>query len=309
MFNFKSLNQLLSHFSDERVCWDYLEKQLWDGKPVCPHCGCTSVYRLANYKQFKCGNKATCDRKFTVTVGTVYENTKMPLSTWFAAIYLSTSHKKGISSCQLARDLGITQRSAWFLLHRVREMVKKATNIPLVNRVQVDETYIKGKAHNRTKRKRELISEGWIKDEPSVVLGMVDKNNAVLRVVPSSEMENINPVINEVINEKGATLVTDGYVGYNSIGLTFGSHIVLNHSKGEFVKADFHTNSVEGVFSLFDRTVYGTYHNVSPKHLQRYCTLFAYRFNSRPLREDQRFDMTIKNSKARLKYADLIRNS
>src|ERR1700688_4603460 len=104
MQHFQNLPELIKHFSDQKTCLDYLEQQLWNGSPVCPHCGSTRVYRLANGKQFKCGNKKTCDKKFTVLVGTIYENTKISLSTWFAAIYILTAHKKGISSCQLARD-------------------------------------------------------------------------------------------------------------------------------------------------------------------------------------------------------------
>src|ERR1700730_5625053 len=115
MQQFKNLKELFSYFADERTCWDYLEKHIWNGKPVCPHCGSERVYRLSNYKQFKCGNKATCDKKFTVTVGTIYQNTRIPLVTWFAAVYLSACHKKGISSHQLGRDLSITQRTAWYL--------------------------------------------------------------------------------------------------------------------------------------------------------------------------------------------------
>src|SRR5258706_1988646 len=99
MFKFKNIKELLAHFADEKTCWDYLEYKCWQGQPVCPHCGCTNVYRLSNYKQFKCGNVKGCDKKFTVLVGTVMENTKIPLSTWFAAIHLTSAHKKGISSC------------------------------------------------------------------------------------------------------------------------------------------------------------------------------------------------------------------
>lgn len=122
MFKFKNVKQLLNYFADEKTCRDYLEQKRWSGKPVCPYCQSAKVYRLANGIHFKCGNKKTCDNKFSVTVGSIFENTKIPLSTWFAAIYLATYHKKGVSSLQLSRLLGITQKTAWFLLHRIREM-------------------------------------------------------------------------------------------------------------------------------------------------------------------------------------------
>src|SRR5436853_2949079 len=122
--NFSNLIELLNYFKEEKTCWDYLEHQIWNGRPVCPHCGSEKVYRLSNYKQFKCGNKKTCDKKFSIITDTIYESSKLPPAKWFGAIYLATYHKKGISSCQLGHDLAITQKSAWFVLHRIREMFK-----------------------------------------------------------------------------------------------------------------------------------------------------------------------------------------
>jgi len=308
MFNFKSVKQLITHFADEKTCWDYLEKQLWDGTPVCPHCGCTNVYRLENHKQFKCGNKKTCDQKFTVLVGTVYENTKLPLSTWFAAIFLATSHKKGISSCQLARDLGIKQPTAWHLLHRIREMIKCASDVVLDKTIQIDETYVKGDAKNRHKRKRKLIAAGFIEDEPMTVLGMVEnKGRLVLKSVPDAEGDTLKPVINANITNKEAIIVTDGHMSYRAIAEEYGGHIIINHSKDEYVNGGYHTNGIEGAFSHFNRTIYGTYHFVSKKHIQRYCNLFSYRFSTRTMTEPQRFDDVTKKGKTTLTYDALTK--
>ncbi len=140
MQNFKSLPDVIKHFAEQKTCLDYLEQQLWNGKPVCPHCGAEKVYRIKAGHTFKCSNKKTCDKKFTVTTGTIYENTKLPLSTWFAAIWLLTAHKKGISSLQLSRDLNITQKSAWFINHRIRIMMGDPNPEPLEFLVEVDET-------------------------------------------------------------------------------------------------------------------------------------------------------------------------
>lgn len=306
MQHFKNLPELIKYFSDQKTCLDYLEQQLWNGKPICPHCGSERVYRLANGKQFKCGNKKTCDKKFTVLVGTIYENTKIPLSTWFAAIYILTAHKKGISSYQLARDLGVTQKTAWFINHRIREMVKVSQDITLTDTVQLDETYVKGKAKNRTKKKRKLIADGIIKDRGAVVFGMVS-DKAVLRVVPNAERDSLYPIINEVIQDKDAVIVTDGWVSYTGLDEQYRGHIVINHANDEYKVGPYHTNTAEGLWSILKRGIYGIYHHVSEKHLQRYCEEFAHRYNSRKIKDADRFVMTVQQSKGRLKYADLIK--
>jgi transposase-like protein len=151
---FKNLKQLFDTFKDEETCKAYLEQQRWNGAPECPFCACTKVYRTN--RGFKCGDKF-CAKKFTVTVGTVFESSKISLITWLAAIYLATSSKKGISSLQLSRQLGITQKTAWFVLHRVREMLKADAPTMLRNVVEVDETYVGGKNKNRYYGKKKTV--------------------------------------------------------------------------------------------------------------------------------------------------------
>jgi hypothetical protein len=297
MEHFINLRELFFYFKEERTAWEYLEKQLWDNKPVCPHCGSTVAYRMAaNYKQF------------TVTTGTVYENTKMPIATWLGAIWLFSNHKKGVSSCQLARDLCITQKSAWFMLHRIREMVKTANDITLETNVSTDETYVKGSAVNRTKKQRKLIADGIRRDDPSVVLGMVQKGgNAVFKVVPNAESDTLEPVINKHIDKLDETiLVTDGHNSYVSIGEKYQQHVVINHALGEYAKDGFSTNNAEGAFSWFKKVIFGTYHHVTPYHLQRYCDMFVYRFGTRTMKDPERFNMATMQGKTRLRYADLI---
>lgn len=149
--DFKNLKQLFDTFKDEATCKAYLEQQRWNGNVECPFCACTKVYRTN--RGFKCGDKF-CAKKFSVTVGTIFENSKVGLVTWFAAIYLCTSSKTGVSSLQLSRQLGITQKSAWFVLHRIREMLKDKAPHMLNNMVEVDETYIGGKMKNKHKKVR-----------------------------------------------------------------------------------------------------------------------------------------------------------
>lgn len=304
MFQFKTLKQLLTYFSDEKTCRDYLEQKRWKGKPVCPHCGSTTVYRLANDKQFKCGNKKGCDKKFTVTVGTIFENSKIPLSTWFAAIYMATSHKKGISSLQLHRELGVTPKTAWFLLHRIRHMVDAP--ITLSETVQVDETYVSGKAKNRHKKQRKGGDARATARKEVLLWGMVDKDKAVLKVVESADRYTVWRLIHKVIEDKQAVIVTDGNAIYHGLEADFKGRILVNHSLDEWKVGPYHTNTIEGAFGLFKRTIFGTYHNVSLKHLQRYCTLFSYRYNTRKLNEYQRFDDTLSNVTSRLTYPALI---
>lgn len=304
MQHFKNLKELMSYFSDEKTCLDYLEQQLWSGKPVCPHCGSEKVYRLANGKQFKCGNKKTCDRKFTVLKGTIYENTKIALSTWFAAIYLCTAHKKGISSCQLARDLGVTQKTAWFILHRIRLIMGDPRPVPLEYLVEVDETYVGGKFENMNRGRRKKWQESG-KDNKTPVMGLVQRDGkAKLKVIGK---DSFKEVIRKHVDNT-AVVVTDAHLSYVGLGEEFAGHESVNHSISEYKRDIFYTNTVEGFFSILKRGIYGIYHQVSPKHLHRYCEEFSHRYNTRKIKDVERFTETVQQSRGRLKYMDLIKN-
>lgn len=302
---FKNLKELMTRFSDDDVCRAYLEEQRWKGKPTCPHCGATRPYKLKDGKAYRCSSRF-CKKDFSVTVGTMFENTKTPLSTWFAAIYLNMSHKKGISSCQLARDLGITQRTAWFLLHRIREMVKPKAEPVLTEHVMIDETYCGGKEKNKSKFKRLQLVNGERQVEKTPVFGLVQKGGlGVLRVVADAKGETLRPIINELI-DKDATVVTDGATVHSSLEKEYKAHVIINHAAGEYARDGFTTNHIESVFALLKRTVYGTYHQVSPKHLQRYCTEVSHRYNTRKELDCIRFTGVLQNPNGRLTYAQLI---
>lgn len=306
---FKSLPQVLEYFRDEQTCISFLEKQRWDGKPVCPHCSHEKVYRTN--RGFKCADKK-CNKKFSVTVGTVFENSKIKLSLWFAAIYLATAHKKGISSLQLSRDLGITQKTAWFMLHRIREMLRAKESKLLSGEVQADETFVGGKLDRMNKETKRKVLEKFGKQTGGAhkkpVLGMIEKDGMVqCFVIDKAIGSEIKPLLVENI-DKDAIVVTDGFGGYYGLDKMFAGHVIINHDKGEYVKDGFHTNTIEGFWSIFKRGYTGIYHYMSNEHLSRYMDEFTYRYNTRDLKDGQRFVSSLRKAKGRLTYDKLTDN-
>lgn len=307
---FKNLQTLLDFFKDEETCKAYYEQQRWGGNVACPHCGSLKVYRTN--RGFKCGEKE-CYKKFSLTVGTIFENSKIPLRTWFAAMYLCTTSKKGVSSVQLAEQLGITQKTAWFVLSRIRTMLAENHTEPLGGMVEVDETYIGGKERNKSKSKRAANkAQGRhrnhnAQDTNAPVLGLLQRNGKViLQPMVAADKATLLPILAANI-KKEATVVTDGLSAYRRLGDYYAQHVAVSHDKDEWVKSEFHTNSIEGFWSILKRGIYGIYHSVSVKHLQRYCNEFGYRYNTRELTGIERFESAVKKvSDTRITYKVLI---
>ena len=299
---FKSIIEFTQYFNTNEKCRKFLEEQRWGDEPACPHCGSINVKRFeTDHKTFKCRERE-CRKKFTVTVGTIYENTKIPLTKWFLATYILSVHSKGISSLQLATWLNIQQKSAWFLNHRIREMLTDKAPELLNDIVEVDETYVGGKVSNKHVSKRKAL-KGL--DNKTMVLGAVQRQGKVkTKVIPQTNIENIQKVISEFV-EPNSTMLTDESHAYNKVKLSY-KHETVNHRDKEYVRGYVHTNTIEGYWSILKRQIYCIHHFVSPKHLQRYCNESSYRYNTRSLSQSDRFTDVVKRCNGRLTYKGLV---
>ncbi|MDP4284106.1 MAG: IS1595 family transposase [Bacteroidota bacterium] len=306
----KTLTDVIRQFSDEDKCRQFLVQQRWNGCPECPYCGSNKYYIIENGKRFKCGNKE-CYKKYSVTTGSVFHASNIPLTTWFPAVYLITSHKKGISSIQLAKDLGVTQKTGWFMLHRIREFLKTNGSLLLKNTVEIDEVFIGGKMKNMQTSKRRAIREVGKNVNKTMVIGMLEREGD-LRLVVSGQAdsrENISVILEKNV-DKSAFLMTDGTSVYMNHASDYAGHQSVNHSAQEYVRNGvIHTNGIEGAFSLFKRSIIGIYHQISPKHLFRYCRETEYRYNTRELKDGERFEISLTKIAGRLTYKDLIKKT
>lgn len=297
---FSNIIELVQYFKDEATCKEFLERHRWPEGVVSPFDPTSTVYKCAN-GLYRCKNT---EKYFNVRTGTIFEGTKVSLLKWFMAIYLCANHKKGISSHQLARDLSVTQKTAWFMLHRIRmafdhPRFKKVFN----DVVQADETFVGGKNKNRHGSKKVKNSQGRSFKDKTPVLGLMQDGQVVLKVAPNTQVESIRRFVKDTVRP-GALLITDDWPAYQSLANEYG-HVIVDHQRGEYVRGAFHTNGIEGFWSHLKRSIIGVYHRVTRKHLYRYCAEFAYRFNTRKMTDPQRFRGFMSAITQRLSYNKL----
>jgi len=304
---FNNLRELIATMPDEKACREYLIKERWNGVIICPHCLHDRVYVIEGGKKFKCASNK-CYKKFSVTVGTVFECSNIPLTKWLTALYLSTAHKKGISSYQLGKDIGVAQNTAWFMLHRLRELMKvKTAEDPLQGIVEVDETYMSRKYRSDYKGiSPEEIDYNLQSTQKSkgIVFGMAERGGKVrMKAIPDAKAATVWNEITENIKPV-SELHTDEAFIYRQDEQPYNRESV-NHSKHEWVRGNVHTNTVENFWSCMKRGVYGIYHQISYKHLQRYCDEYSYRYNNRKLTDAKRFEQSLTQMEGRLTYEKL----
>ena len=299
--DFNSILQLFEAFPTEQSCIDHLENLRWGGYVVSPFDSTSKVYKCKDNK-YRCKNTG---KYFNVKTNTLFDNTKIPLRKWFAAIWLVTCHKKGVSSLQLSRDLDITQKSAWFMLQRIRNCFGIENNNDLSNTVELDETYIGGKNKNRHNDKKVENSQGRSVKDKTPVFGMIERKGKLnAKVVTDTKCETLTKEVIKFV--KDALICTDEWWGYNSIKKLFKRHEIVNHKSNEYVRGDVYTNTIEVFWSLLKRGIIGIYHFTSKQHLQRYVDEFVFRYNTRNYSECGRFNLLLQNAEHRLTYKELI---
>jgi len=296
----KTLQEVIKHFSNEAICIKFFADLRWqDGIAVCPRCESTKTGFLATRNVWKC---KACKKQFSIKVGTIFEGSNINLDKWICAIWLLSSAKNGISSYEIHRAIGVTQKTAWFMLHRIRFIMENGTIEKLS--VECDETFIGGKAKNMHKHKREAIIQGRGSVGKTAVFGALERKGRVLaKVIEKTDRETLHSEIKEKV-ETGANLFTDEWRSYRGLDESY-IHEVINHGI-EYVKGNVHTNGIENFWALLKRTLKGTYVSVEPFHLGRYLAEQTFRFNERKGNDQDRFLKAVGNiAGKRLTYEQL----
>jgi transposase-like protein len=319
----KTVTKIPLACADETAAVEFLESLRWDDEACCPRCGDCDVYQMTKRGTGERNDRYLwrcrgCGKQFTVRVGTVMEDSPIPLRHWVFAFWAATASKKGVSALQIKRQTGVTYKSALFMMHRIRWAMGARSGRPLDGDVEVDETYVGGKprypskgtaAYRRTTgRSTKPGPAKDFKDRKTQVVAMVERDGEVrTRVRTDVTGENLKAIIRQEV-ARSARILTDEYIGYRGLGDEFAGHETVTHSEREYARGDVWTNTVESFFALLKRGVIGTFHNVSRKHLHRYASEFEFRWNTRKMDDGQRLGALIRRADGRrLTYADQTR--
>lgn len=275
------------NFSTDEDCRKYLINKFWKNGPICPYCkNSEKIYAYKTRPVHKCPE---CKNQFTITTGTIFANSRIPLHKLFLAYYLISINKKGVSSTQLARALGISQKAAWYLAHKIRSGLKRTSTKKLSKTVEVDETYVGG-------RKRGFKYRGRSTENKTPVFGMLErKGELIIMPVIDTKRKTLEPIILGYV-EKGTKVMSDEWWAYTKLARYY-EHEMVKHRAREYVRGNVHTNSIEGAWSLLKKAINGTHHRPSRKHLGKYCDEFAFKYNTRNDKDFVRFEKAIATSK------------
>jgi len=308
----KTLIEAVRYFADLDICHTYMANLKWpDGVVRCPECGNDNIGIIASRRMFQC-KAAACRKQFSVKVGTIFEDSPLPLDKWFVAVWCITNAKNGISSCELARAIGITQKSAWHMLHRVRHAMHFGSFDKFTGEVESDETYVGGKSRNMHLSRRQEKIHGTGGAGKAVVHGLLERGSKAknvaskvrANVVKDTKRKTLLPTIQENV-ESGSHVYTDALRSYQGLQAEY-VHEVIDHAK-EYVRGAVHTNGMENFWSLLKRSISGTYVSVDAPHLARYVDEQAFRFNERTRNDAGRFKTVMPGVVGkRLMYKTLI---
>lgn len=301
---FKSVLELIKAFPDEQSCINHLEKILWYNGIVSPFDPASKVYKCKDNK-YRCKNTG---KYFNVKTNSMFDNTKVELQKWFLAIWIVCSYKKGISSIQLSKEINVTQKTAWFMLQRIRACFDIDSNTPLEGVIEADETFVGGKNKNRHKDKKVPLSQGRSFKDKTPVLGLLERGgNLRAFVISDTKAKTIQPIIRRNV-ATNSRLISDEWLGYRGLSADYDHHVV-DHGKKQYVSFDnpeIHSNTIEGFWGILKRGYNGIYNWWSKKHMQKYVDEFVFRYNLRRVQNTERFNFLILKSGIRTKYKDLI---